>query len=59
MLLQLFFRGKIQDEQGYVLTVRQNALQILIPKYGLECTLFLSQKGLKSMFFEYNDEVKI
>uniref|UniRef100_A0A8D9BV86 Protein DIS3 homolog n=1 Tax=Cacopsylla melanoneura TaxID=428564 RepID=A0A8D9BV86_9HEMI len=37
----LFFRSRVQDEDGYVLYVRKNALQILIPKYGLEGTLFL------------------
>ncbi|KAF2906133.1 hypothetical protein ILUMI_00049 [Ignelater luminosus] len=52
----LFFRGKIQDEEGYVLYIRKNAIQILIPKYGLECTLYLAQKGEKSAFFEYNEE---
>ncbi|XP_023023832.2 exosome complex exonuclease RRP44-like protein Dis3 [Leptinotarsa decemlineata] len=52
----LFFKGKLQDEEGYILYVRKNALQILIPKYGLECTLFLSQKGETSNIFEYNEE---
>ncbi|XP_030375855.1 exosome complex exonuclease RRP44 [Scaptodrosophila lebanonensis] len=37
----LFFRGKEEDEEGYVLFVRKNALQVLIPKYGLEGTLYL------------------
>lgn len=35
--------------------MRKNALQILIPKYGLECTLYLSQKEDKSVF-EYNED---
>ncbi|KAF5292908.1 hypothetical protein FQR65_LT11160 [Abscondita terminalis] len=52
----LFFRGKIQDEEGYVLYVRKNAIQILIPKYGLECTLYLAQKGKTSSFFAYSEE---
>ncbi|XP_018332640.1 exosome complex exonuclease RRP44 [Agrilus planipennis] len=51
----LFFRGKLQDEEAYILSVRKNALQILIPRYGLESTLYLSQKGKKSIF-EYNEE---
>lgn len=41
----LFFRGKIQDEDGYILFVRKNALQVLIPKFGLEGTLYLNKKG--------------
>lgn len=58
-VFQLFFRGKLQDEEGYVLYVRKNALQVLIPKYGLECTLYLAQKGQTSDIFEYNEEVTI
>ncbi len=37
----IFFRSRKRDETGYVLFVRQNAVQVLIPKYGLEGTLFL------------------
>ncbi|KAK9873611.1 hypothetical protein WA026_023290 [Henosepilachna vigintioctopunctata] len=51
----LFFKGKIQDEEGYVLFVKKNALQILLPKYGLECTLYLSKKGDESLFV-YDEE---
>ncbi|PSN31624.1 Exosome complex exonuclease RRP44 [Blattella germanica] len=55
----LFFREKVQDEQGYVLFVRKNALQILIPKYGLEGTLYVNpRKGEKfSVQFTYNHEI--
>ncbi|CAH0546129.1 unnamed protein product [Brassicogethes aeneus] len=52
----LFFKGKVQDEEGYVLYVRKNALQILIPKYGLECNLFLATKGETSNIFEYDED---
>ncbi|XP_066249115.1 exosome complex exonuclease RRP44 [Euwallacea similis] len=51
----LFFKGKLNDEEGYILYVRKNALQILIPRYGLECTLYLSNKG-ESTMFEYDEE---
>jgi len=37
----IFFRERKRDETGYVLFIRQNAIQVLIPKYGLEGTLFL------------------
>lgn len=56
---QLFFKEKLQDEDGYILYVRKNALQILIPKYGLECTLFLTQKGETSNIFSYDEEACI
>nr|XP_018897817.1 PREDICTED: exosome complex exonuclease RRP44 [Bemisia tabaci] len=53
----LFFRNKIQDEEGYVLFVRKNALQILIPKYGLEGTLYLvPATGQPTANFVYNEE---
>ena len=57
--LQLFFKERVQDEQGYVLFVRKNALQVLIPKYGLEGTLFLNaaKKGAASLF-SYHEEVR-
>lgn len=41
----LFFRGRTQQEAGYILFVRKNALQILIPKFGLEGTIYLSGKN--------------
>ena len=36
----LFFKSKDTVEEGFVLFVRKNALQILVPKYGLENPLF-------------------
>ncbi|KAK6620523.1 exosome catalytic subunit dis3 [Polyplax serrata] len=55
----LFFRGKIQDEEGYILYVRKNALQILIPKYGLEGTLYVSgKKELDNAGFVYDQETQ-
>lgn len=59
----LFFRGRTQEEHGYILYVRKNALQILIPKFGLEGTIYLSGKneiahksGIK---FVFNEEVRM
>lgn len=56
-VFQLFFRDKVQDEEGYILFVRKNALQVLIPKYGLEGTLYLSNPASSnSITFIYNSE---
>lgn len=55
-LFQIFFRDKIQDEEGYILFVRKNALQVLIPKYGLEGTLYLNNSASSSVTFTYNSE---
>lgn len=57
----LFFKGRTQEEEGYVLFVRKNALQVLIPKFGLEGTIYVSGKGDKENAtapkFVYNEEV--
>lgn len=53
----LFFRNKTEEVDGYVLFVRKNALQILVPKYGLEGTIYLSGKNQESVKFVYNEEV--
>ena len=40
----LFFKDKIVEEEAYILFVKRNALQVLVPRYGLESMLFLSKK---------------
>lgn len=58
----LFFRGRTQEENGYILFVRKNALQILIPKFGLEGTIYLSDKKKSThksgIQFVFNEEVR-
>ncbi|XP_062581168.1 exosome complex exonuclease RRP44-like [Saccostrea cucullata] len=51
----IFFKNRQVDNEGYVLFVRKNALQILIPKYGLEATLYLDSKGVT---FEYDEQIE-
>ncbi|XP_039289290.1 exosome complex exonuclease RRP44 [Nilaparvata lugens] len=51
----IFFRGQVRDEEGYILFVRKNALQILVPRYGLEGTLYLKNKDC-SVEFTFNEE---
>lgn len=57
----LFFRGLTQQEEGYILFVRKNALQILIPKFGLEGTIYLCGKDgvahKSGIQFTFNEEV--
>jgi exosome complex exonuclease DIS3/RRP44 len=53
----LFFRNRTEEVEGYVLFVRKNALQILVPKYGLEGTLYVMGKGKENLKFVYNEEV--
>eukprot|EP00794_Sanderia_malayensis_P006904 gene6904-7682_t len=54
---QIFFKNKLVDEDGYILYVRKNAIQVLIPKYGLEGTIFFNKPGENdSEMLKYNDE---
>lgn len=42
--LQLFFKSRgILNEEGFVLFVRKNAIIVLIPKFGLEGTVFFDK----------------
>ena len=41
LFTHMFFKNTPRDEQGYILFIKQNAIQVLIPKYGLEGTLYL------------------
>ena len=49
---QLFFRNRQVNEEAYVLGVKKNALQVLIPKYGLEGALYL-----KDFPFVFDEQV--
>lgn len=53
---QIFFRDKSPVEDGFVLFVHHNALQILIPKYGLEGMLFFDEKPGFKLSIVPNDE---
>ncbi len=49
---QLFFRNRKVDDEAFILSVKKNALQVLIPRYGLEGTLYLNDFS-----FTFNEEV--
>lgn len=57
----LFFKDKTRHETGYILFIRQNAVQVLIPRYGLEGTLFLRDEGSRakthSVQFHFDESV--
>lgn len=48
---QLFFKNRQVDEEAYILSIKKNALNVLIPKYGLEGPLYL-----KDFPFIYNEQ---
>merc|ERR1712062_332423 len=52
----IYFKDKRRDETGYVLFIRQNALQVPIPKYGLEGTLFLRSKDSSDCEWSFDEE---
>uniref|UniRef100_A0A672TPA5 Protein DIS3 homolog n=1 Tax=Strigops habroptila TaxID=2489341 RepID=A0A672TPA5_STRHB len=55
---QLFFKSKgVVNEDAYILFVRKNAIVVLIPKYGLEGTVFFEEKGKPTPKLDYNNEV--
>ena len=53
---QLFFKGRSHLEEGFILFIRHNALQVLIPKYGLETTLFFDDRDSDRKFSIVPDE---
>ncbi|XP_061082599.1 exosome complex exonuclease RRP44 [Conger conger] len=55
---QLFFKNRgILNEDGFILFVRKNAIIILIPKFGLEGTVFFENKDQKpSPKLTFNEE---
>uniref|UniRef100_A0A2K6GLU0 Exosome complex exonuclease RRP44 n=1 Tax=Propithecus coquereli TaxID=379532 RepID=A0A2K6GLU0_PROCO len=55
---QLFFKSKgIVSEEAYILFVRKNAIVVLIPKYGLEGTVFFEEKDKPKPGLTYDDEI--
>ncbi|NWW76716.1 RRP44 exonuclease, partial [Climacteris rufus] len=54
---QLFFKTKgVVNEDAYILFVRKNAIVVLIPKYGLEGTVFFEEKDKPTPKLEYNND---
>ncbi|NXX91868.1 RRP44 exonuclease, partial [Centropus bengalensis] len=55
---ELFFKSKgVVNEDAYILFVRKNAIVVLIPKYGLEGTVFFEEKDKPAPKLDYNSEV--
>ncbi|KAM8738064.1 exosome complex exonuclease RRP44 [Acanthopagrus schlegelii] len=55
---QLFFKSRgILNEEGFVLFVRKNAIIVLIPKFGLEGTVFFDTKDKATPNLVFDEEV--
>ncbi|CAI5654458.1 unnamed protein product [Oreochromis niloticus] len=54
---QLFFKSRgILNEEGFILFVRKNAIIVLIPKFGLEGTVFFDSKDKVSPNIVFEEE---
>ncbi|KAJ0066857.1 hypothetical protein NL108_004835, partial [Boleophthalmus pectinirostris] len=54
---QLFFKTRgVLNEEGFVLFVRKNAIIVLIPKFGLEGTVFFENKDKTGPSLVYDEE---
>uniref|UniRef100_A0A7N6B101 Exosome complex exonuclease RRP44 n=1 Tax=Anabas testudineus TaxID=64144 RepID=A0A7N6B101_ANATE len=54
---QLFFKSRgILNEEGFVLFVRKNAIIVLIPKFGLEGTVFFDPKDKTAPSLVFDEE---
>lgn len=56
----IFFRGKEVVEDAYIIKVRDNGVVVIVPRYGIEGIIFLSQKGERNpfMFDEKNETLR-
>lgn len=52
---QIFFKNRVCDEDGYVIKVCKNALSVLIPKYGLEGTLYVKDKKSDQSLLQFDE----
>ncbi|KAM9454993.1 exosome complex exonuclease RRP44 [Clarias gariepinus] len=54
---QLFFKNKgVLNEEGFILFVRKNAIIVLIPKFGLEGTVFFENKDKPGPRLSFDSE---
>ncbi|KAI7867430.1 exosome complex exonuclease RRP44-like protein [Spinellus fusiger] len=51
----MFFRNKIQVEQGRIIRILQNGFVVLVPKYGIEGIVYTSKKPGEPSPFVYNE----
>ncbi|KAI8146735.1 exosome complex exonuclease RRP44-like protein [Fennellomyces sp. T-0311] len=52
----MFFKNKVQIEEGRVIRVLKNGFVVLAPKYGIESIVYTSKKPGDASPFEYNEE---
>ncbi|KAF9995574.1 exosome catalytic subunit dis3 [Entomortierella chlamydospora] len=48
LFTHLFFKNKVEEEEGYVIRILKNAFIVLVPKYGIEGIVYASAKTPRS-----------
>ncbi|KAI7815809.1 hypothetical protein BC939DRAFT_404742 [Gamsiella multidivaricata] len=48
LFTHLFFKNKVEEEEGYVIRILKNAFIVLVPKYGIEGIVYASAKVPKN-----------
>ncbi len=46
----IFFRGRDEEEDAYVIKVRENGVVVLVPRYGIEGIVYVCEAGAKNPF---------
>lgn len=54
----LYFKNKIEVEEGRILRVLKNGIIVLVPKYGIESIVYTSEKAGGPSPFTYDDDDK-
>ncbi|KAG0330708.1 exosome catalytic subunit dis3 [Podila humilis] len=47
LFTHLFFKNKVEEEEGFVIRILKNAFIVLVPKYGIEGIVYASAKVAK------------
>ncbi|CAO3623431.1 unnamed protein product [Mucor hiemalis] len=58
LFTSLYFKNKVEVEEGRVLRVLKNGFIVLVPKYGIETIVYTSKEAGGPSPFTYNDEEK-
>jgi exosome complex exonuclease DIS3/RRP44 len=58
LFTSLYFRNKIEVEEGRILRVLKNGFIVLVPKYGIETIVYTSLAADGPSPFNYDEEAK-
>ncbi|KAI7900875.1 uncharacterized protein BX663DRAFT_515563 [Cokeromyces recurvatus] len=58
LFTSLYFRNKVEVEEARILRILKNGILVLVPKYGLESIVYVTDNNNKSSPFVYDEEAK-